>query len=162
MTSSLPEPVDGRRLRLTSRILLFDRSGRILLMYTLGDNGLARWLTPGGGVDPGETHLDAAVRELEEETGLTDVTLGDVVYRLDFAATFGALDHDLGHAEYYRAVVDRFVPSAAHWTADEQHDVLGHRWFTAEELEATGDAFEPPDLVALVREHAPRSDEDRA
>ncbi|MFT4123594.1 MAG: NUDIX domain-containing protein [Microbacteriaceae bacterium] len=151
-----PGSTPGPRLRLSSRVLLFDRTGRILLMYTLGDNGLARWLTPGGGVDPGESHLDAAVRELEEETGLRDVSLGDVVHRLDFAATYGALDHDIGHAEYYRAVVDRFVPSSAHWTAEERRDVLGHRWFSAEELEATTDAYEPPELPALVRAHAPR------
>src|SRR5690606_9429625 len=41
--------------RLTSRVLLFDRESRILLFLTKAPDtsGLARWITPGGGVDPG-------------------------------------------------------------------------------------------------------------
>lgn len=34
------------------------------------------WTLPKGHVDPGETISEAAVREVEEETGLTDITLG--------------------------------------------------------------------------------------
>ena len=52
--------------------ILVDSSGRLLLQ--LRDGGTAkdphRWGPPGGRVEPGEEPHDAAVRELEEETGL--------------------------------------------------------------------------------------------
>jgi len=139
--------------RLTSRVLLFDRDNRILLFLTTAPDtsGAARWLTPGGGVDPGESHADAAIRELFEETGLTGIELGEPVWEHDFDVKWDAADHDTGHAVFYTAVVDRFDPSNANWTDDEKIDVLEHRWFSLAELIATEDRYEPVELIDLVR-----------
>ncbi len=138
--------------RLTSRVLLFDRDGRILLFLTKAPDtsGVARWLTPGGGVDPGESHLQAAVRELHEETGLLLSELGEPVWSHDFEVRWDDADHDTGHAEFYAAVVDAFEPSTEFWTEDEHVDVLAHRWWTLEELSTTDDLFEPSELIEVV------------
>lgn len=143
--------------RLTSRVLLFDRDDRILLFLTKAPDtsGIARWLTPGGGVDPGESHADAAVRELFEETGLTGVDLGEPVWAHDFTVEWDAADHDTGHAEFYTAVVDQFEPSNSNWTEDEHVDVLEHRWWTLAELLVTKDPYEPKELINLVRRSLP-------
>lgn len=143
--------------RLTSRVLLFDRDDRILLFLTKAPDtsGIARWLTPGGGVDPGESHADAAVRELFEETGLTGVDLGEPVWAHDFTVEWDAADHDTGHAEFYTAVVDEFEPSNSNWTEDEHVDVLEHRWWTLAELLVTKDPYEPKELINLVRRSLP-------
>jgi len=143
--------------RLTSRVLLFDRESRILLFLTKAPDtsGTARWLTPGGGVDPGETHAVAAVRELFEETGLTGIELGEPVWAHDFDVQWDAADHDTGHAEFYTAVVDRFEPSNANWTDDEKVDVLEHRWWSLAELIATDEPYEPAELISLVRRELP-------
>jgi len=143
--------------RLTSRVLLFDRDSRILLFLTKAPDtsGIARWLTPGGGVDPGESHADAAVRELFEETGLTGIELGAPVWEHDFVVQWDDADHDTGHAVFYTAVVDRFEPSNANWTDDEKIDVLEHRWFSLAELIGTTDPYEPAELVDLVRRQLP-------
>jgi len=48
--------------------VLLDDQGRILLAFwNQGDP--AAWTLPGGGVEPGETPEQAAVREVREETG---------------------------------------------------------------------------------------------
>ncbi|MBH0128942.1 NUDIX hydrolase [Salinibacterium sp. NK8237] len=139
--------------RATSRVLLFDREQRFLLFLTKAPDtsGVARWLTPGGGVDPGESHHEAAVRELEEETGLVIEDLGAPVWSHDFVVEWDDADHDTGHAVFYRVVVDTFVPSQEFWTDDERVDVLEHRWWTLEELMATSDRYEPAELEQLVR-----------
>lgn len=143
--------------RLTSRILLFDRDDRVLLFLTKApdSSGVARWITPGGGVDPGESHHEAALRELREETGLVLDDLGEPVWAHDFVVEWDAADHDTGHAEFYTAVVDAFDPSDAEWTDDERVDVLNSRWFTLAELIATQDPFEPRELINLVRRQLP-------
>ena len=63
------------RLREGARAVIFDPADRILLVhFTFPD--LSLWATPGGGLDPGETHEQAVARELEEEAGLDEVVLG--------------------------------------------------------------------------------------
>ena len=143
--------------RLTSRVLLFDREGRVLLFLTKAPDtsGIARWLTPGGGVDPGETHAEAAARELLEETGLSGVDLGKPVWSHDFTVQWDAADHDTGHAEFYTAVVDNFEPTDVGWTDDERVDVEAHRWWTLAELLATKEPYEPIELINLVRRQLP-------
>lgn len=49
------------------RCLIIDARGRAVLVRHTYMGG---WHLPGGGVDPGETAREAAIRELREETGL--------------------------------------------------------------------------------------------
>ena len=69
------DPAD-RRTRpghLTASGIVVDPSrGQVLLIY---HRFLRRWLQPGGHLDPGERPIDAARREVAEETGLRDLPL---------------------------------------------------------------------------------------
>lgn len=61
----------NRRTRLGSYSLCLDDSGRILLARLSAlEVDVGAWTMPGGGVDFGEHPDAAAIRELEEETGL--------------------------------------------------------------------------------------------
>ncbi|MBC7762937.1 MAG: NUDIX domain-containing protein [Candidatus Saccharibacteria bacterium] len=145
------------RHRLTSRILIFDEQDRILLYLTVGSVPAerTRWITPGGGVEPGESHAEGARRELFEETGLDISDLGEPVWRQDFVPDYAGGDHDTAHAEYYLLRTTGFQPSRENWTAEELLDVLETRWWTLDELTSTTEPFRPPELLDLIRNQLP-------
>lgn len=140
-------------LRRTSRVILMDGRGAALLFFTAAPDTtrFARWITPGGGVDPGETHEQAAIRELFEETGLVVDSVGEPVWSLDFDVAWDDADHDRGHAEYFVVRCERFDPVSTNWTESEHVDMTRHGWFTADELLRSGEPFEPYDLPRLLR-----------
>ncbi len=50
-------------------VMLLNRDGRVFVGQRL-DSTLEAWQMPQGGIDDGEAPLDAAIRELREETGV--------------------------------------------------------------------------------------------
>jgi 8-oxo-dGTP pyrophosphatase MutT (NUDIX family) len=142
-----------RHRRSAVRVVLTDESGRFLLFEDSdpGIPGARWWMTPGGGIDPGETQLEAAVRELREETGLVlaeDQLLGPVALR---TVRHGYSDRITEQAEwFFLASVPAFVVDIAGHTEDERQTVLGHRWWEPAALSATGDLVWPADLIALA------------
>jgi 8-oxo-dGTP diphosphatase len=52
------------------RVIILDQDQRILMVRQHHQERYV-WTVPGGAIEPGETSLDAAVREVQEETGLT-------------------------------------------------------------------------------------------
>jgi 8-oxo-dGTP pyrophosphatase MutT (NUDIX family) len=117
-------------------------------------SGFSRWITPGGGVDPGESHLDAAHRELFEETGRQFPISPEPVWRYEFDVSWDQASHNRGYAEYFFAHADdEFEPVSDFWTPEEHIDVTASKWWSVEDLAATADPYEPlslPDLFHRV------------
>ena len=139
--------------RPSARVLLIDDNDRALLMRVALPNrpGTRLWITPGGGLDPGETREEAALRELYEETGLRGVELGPCVWKRRH--TWQWEDRWIESDERFyllRAPVFDVVATAPdEW---EMQYVLGHRWWSLPEMIANRDAetFAPRSLPELL------------
>jgi 8-oxo-dGTP pyrophosphatase MutT (NUDIX family) len=140
--------------RNAARVVLV-ADGRVLLQQGF-DPGRpeagAWWITPGGGVNDGETVEGAAVREVLEETGLhlSPVQLGPVIATR--VAAFEFESRRFQQSESFFAVnVEAFTPQHHGWDEVEQRALLGHRWWTVDELRATDEAVYPSELADVVQ-----------
>lgn len=143
----------GMPVRPTARVLLLDPQDRILLMRGRlpgGSDPRGAWFTVGGGLEPGEDWLAAAAREIVEETGITDIALGPIVWirrgvlRIPHPAWF-----------YERYIVARCPggePDRGGWQALEHELIDEIRWWTAGDLAATDDRVFPPGLAGRLPE----------
>jgi 8-oxo-dGTP pyrophosphatase MutT (NUDIX family) len=141
--------------RVGGRLLLFDPDDRVVLVEERLDlDGPAtEWLIPGGGVEPGESPAQAAVRELYEETGIV-VSPGDVAelytYRRLWSDVERGVEYDqVEHIHVARLASTRAVAPAA-LTDDERPYVVGARWWALDELRASPERFEPADIADVV------------
>lgn len=131
-------------------MLLIDDRDRLLLLRS-GTPGEPWWFTCGGGIEPGESAVQAAVREVREETGLAldPAALGPVVHRRRVAFAWGGrlLDQD---EEFRVARVEAFAVDTAGFDATERALVTGARWWSLDELLAAADRLAPPELPGLL------------
>lgn len=145
--------------RSTVRVLLVDDAERILLFQD-SDLGIGStwWILTGGGIDPGESDLDAVVREVEEETGLRlrrDEVVGPLAQR---RVLHGYSDQVVDqHDTFYGARVPAFEVSTAGFTAEEQATMQQYRWWTRADLAATDEEVWPALLTELwdLLDHPP-------
>lgn len=106
------------KLKVAAKAVL-RHDGKVLLM---NDNGV--WDFPGGGIEGDERLPEALKRELQEELGLTEYTLGRVVHADEwFIEKLGL--HVV--AVFYEASVSERIE---HRLSEEHSDA---RWLTADE-----------------------------
>jgi 8-oxo-dGTP pyrophosphatase MutT (NUDIX family) len=144
------EPV---RLRLAARVILLDPDDRVLLMRYDDDPPNGRhWSTPGGGVDAGEDHRAAALREVAEETGWTDVELRGEVMRREFDMEYsGRIVRQ--RERLYLARTGHSCRAISGVEAMHAADgIAAWRWWTLAELDSTTEQVWPPGLADVIRQ----------
>jgi len=151
----IPEDPADRlwRRRSASRVVVIDGDNRILLFCDT-DPGYPEqhwWVTPGGGIDPGETEAQAAVRELAEETGLVieeSALIGPIARR---RVQHGYSDQVLDQDETFYAVrVERFTVDISSFTEEEKITMIDNRWWSRDELAGTDEWIWPAQLLELA------------
>jgi len=152
-------PTGEGTFRASSRVLLIDPSGAALMFLQYGKSHSVppRWITPGGGVDPGESHDQAAIREVFEETGLRLESVPAAFLDEDFEPDQRWHPYQRGHWAWYDIRTKRFNPVRDGWTDEERADVLEWRWMTADELAAEIHDVEPETLPAVLRQRIEES-----
>jgi 8-oxo-dGTP pyrophosphatase MutT (NUDIX family) len=133
-------------------LLLLPRNRLLLVKYqNTGPTGAARpcWTTAGGGRKADESIERAALREISEETGLSPVQLGPVVWYGEDSQRSG--DWKFTFKEHF---ILAFAPtetiSDRDWTEHERNQIMDMRWWTIEELRSTTEPIYPIGLAGLL------------
>jgi len=130
-----------------ARVVCLDRDGRVLLMHWYDRvAGVDVFEPPGGRLEPGESPLEAARRELAEETGLPGSAVSEHMVEVDRDCFWLGVRY-VRREPFYLARFDEarpaVVPGAL--TEEEAAGYRGHVW--AEELP---EGVDPPELAEVV------------
>lgn len=144
---------DGMRERPSARVLLLDPEDRILLLkgrLPATPDGPSFWFTVGGGIEAGETLVEAARREIAEETGFCDAALGPVVWRDEIVLPDQTGEPWLLRQSYLVARTLGGEPSPDGWQPLEREFTDDMRWWSLAELQATGETVYPVGIAELL------------
>ncbi|WP_167568797.1 NUDIX hydrolase [Brevibacillus migulae] len=141
------------KIRNAARIVLLDQDDRLLL-FKIEDPYNPEleefWVTPGGGVDPGESFEEAAKRELWEETGIRGVEIGPWIWTREvvFRWEDGPVQ---AHERYFLVrVKEADEIDMSEFTPLEQASYRSHKWWTLAELTHSQDTFIPFQLKEIL------------
>jgi len=150
--------VTSPRLRTAARIFLLDARDRVLLMHDRLDlhRTDSHWIAPGGGLEGGETLIEAAVREVYEETGLRVELPPNAepvfVEREQFSFAGQHIDQT---NHYFLARLGGLASEPIRPVAPTEYETavaLGSRWWPLDELEVAPVARIPLDMVEVIRQ----------
>jgi 8-oxo-dGTP pyrophosphatase MutT (NUDIX family) len=155
---------DGEALRMRSAVrgVVIDDERRVLLVRWdfperpgLDLPPMSVWGTPGGGIEPGEEIEPALRRELAEELGLDDPTIGPEIWHRRHIIPFLDGQWDGQHDRFFLIETAAFEPAPRlSWAQLNAENLMSIRWWTQAELAAfqptATELFAPRQLPALV------------
>lgn len=149
---------DAIPFRDIARALVFDPQDRLLLIaYEASrpvdpdaSDSRTFWFMPGGGLEPGEDHVSACRRELEEEIGVADAPIGPQVGRCEGPFHLFRTPRHARERYFVVRLPDARVDTSR-LAETENNVVLGTRWWSLDALDAAAERIEPAGLATLAR-----------
>ena len=141
------------------RIILINPQNKILLLQAhhepapnLDDRYKEPyWFTPGGRYEDGESELEAAKRELYEETGLQndDVTFGPVVWTGEIDLVIYDQPTHLKN-KFIVAHTTKSEITFENFTEEEKTVIKNHRWFSLDDILTSSETIYPEILHEIL------------
>ena len=133
---------------------MLDTAQRVLLLRYKTDRPpvparpgvISYWLTPGGGLEPGESFARAAKRELFEEVGLSQFQLGPCVWTTRVVVRLDEKTEFIADEKYFVTTVQPFEPTFDNLEPQERNVVRGWHWWVIPEIQESAENFFPDDL----------------
>lgn len=152
------QPATDRPLieRNVVRAVVLDSAGRVLLLQVgeLDNPEFGRaWELPGGGIEPGETHAEAVIRELREETGIviTSEQVAVPTWKRDVLYDYRGMRR-LQHETISLVRLAEPAPTIQDMLRDgfEQLDLFDARWWTQQQILSSDEWFYPRSLPSML------------
>jgi 8-oxo-dGTP pyrophosphatase MutT (NUDIX family) len=144
--SAYDRPIVEEIHREAARLLVRAADGAVLLLRLEPGIESPFWVTPGGGLDDGETYEAAARRELREEVGV-ELQIGPCVWHRHVTFTWDRWRVFQRERTFLVDVPEHFEAVVVH---PDQEPITGWAWFLPDEIRAMNEVAYPRGLPDLL------------